>query len=251
MDLLVVDWDFFFPTPAAGGPLGDHPELFAWPVTEDPVHVEAIWLKRLRAFVAAGVKLPWCVGYEGFWGRFNISVGAKVFYADSNAWASQIFPSNLGGSGPWRSVHLYDAHHDCGYKRNDRSFAAWKRGVLSGEKKISAENWMLAHYWNGSRVFVHFPPWRESLARPVEEPLIPLSMRIDKGPVPQVAFDAVFLSRSGAWVPSWCDDQFAEFLHSCPACPVEVVGNAWKQPRDDVRMIQRLWEKLLSVSSGG
>jgi hypothetical protein len=244
MDLLVVDWDFFFPSPTAGGPLGDHPELFAWPVAEDAMHVEAIWLKRLRAFEAAGVQLPRCEGYEGFWDRFTIAAGAKVFYADSNAWASQVFPSNLGGAGPWRSVHLYDAHHDCGYKPNDRSFEDWKAGVLSGAKRISAENWLLAHYWNGSQVFVHFPSWRESMTRPTEQPLIPVRMRIDRRLTPEVTFDAIFLCRSGGWVPSWCDDQFAEFLNSCPARPVEVVGNVWTQPRDDVRKMQRLWRRL-------
>ncbi|MFE6779662.1 hypothetical protein [Streptomyces sp. NPDC057702] len=104
MDLLVVDWDYFFPTPTAGGPLGDHPELYAWPVREDAVHVEAIWLKRLRAFEDAGVTLPRCQRYEGFWNRFTIAPDATVFYVDSNAWASQVFPSDLRwadmGEGP-------------------------------------------------------------------------------------------------------------------------------------------------------
>ncbi|QUI30716.1 hypothetical protein H9W91_07470 [Streptomyces alfalfae] len=246
----MVDWDFFFPTPTAGAPLGEHPELYAWPVTEDALHVEAIWLRRVRAFIKAGVALPLCQGFLGFWNRFTIAPNATLFYADSNAWACQVFPSNLGGSGPWESVHLYDAHHDCGYKQNDRSFEDWKAGVLSGRKKISAENWMLAHYWNGSQVFVHFPWWRKSMARPTEHPLIPVSMTIDNGQTPDVAFNAVFLCRSGAWVPPWCDHQFADFLSACPvARRVEMPQNQWTQPRPDVLRMVEL-ENRLKTSPG-
>ncbi|MFI9206166.1 hypothetical protein [Streptomyces sp. NPDC053048] len=235
-NLLAVDWDYFFPTPTAGAPLGGHPELYAWPVAEDAIHVEAMWLRRVKDFVDRGLPLPRCSGFEGFWDRFNIAPGAMVVYADSNAWAGQLFPSTFGGEGPWHSVHLYDAHHDCGYKNNTRSFEEWKR-----QGQIRAENWMLAHYWNGSQLHVHFPPWRETMARPTEEPVIPVSMAIDDGHgAPDVTFDAVFLCRSGAWVPSWCDDQFEEFLSACPAKPVEHPQNVWKHPRDDVRRMYEL-----------
>ncbi|MFF9523771.1 hypothetical protein ACF1DV_17610 [Streptomyces achromogenes] len=245
MHLLVVDWDYFFPTPTAGAPLGPHPELYAWPVAEDATHVEAIWLRRLRAFQVVGVPLPYCRGFFRFWDRFGFSSEAVLFYADSNAWAGQLFPSNLGGAGPWESVHLYDAHHDCGYKQNHRSFEDWKaRGP------ISAENWLLAHYWAGSRLSVRFPPWRESMRRPAEEPLIPVSMTIDNGEAPNVVFDAVFVSRSGAWVPSWCDEQFGVFLEACPVSRrAEVPQNRWNQPRPDVLRMAEL-ERALGRTPG-
>ncbi|MFE6400404.1 hypothetical protein [Streptomyces alboflavus] len=244
MHLLVVDWDFFFPTPAAGAPLGDHPELYAWPVAEDADHVDVIWLQRLRDFQKAGVELPRCHGYQDFWSRFRIAPEAPVWYADSNAWASQVFPSNLGGDGPWDSIHLYDAHHDCGYKLNDSTFDEWKAKATSGKARISAENWMLVHYWNRSLLFVHFPPWRESMTRPSEQPLILVRMTIDEGDAPDVTFDAVFLCRSGAWVPSWCDDQFETFLKGCPARPVEHPRNVWRQPRADVERMESLSQRI-------
>ncbi|GAA4914167.1 hypothetical protein ACFPM3_22965 [Streptomyces coeruleoprunus] len=230
MDFLVVDWDYFFPTPTAGGPLIEHAELYAWRTAEDPLFVEAAWLSRARRFLAAGAPLPDCREFGGFWERFRIADGAKVFYADSNAWAGQLFPSDIGGQGPWSSVHLFDAHHDCGYRQNNESFEQWRAAGA-----LSAENWMLAHYWNGSRLFVHFPPWRESLSRPTEAPLIPVHMAIDRScDTPAVTFDAVFVARSGAWVPSWCDAQFSAFLAACPARPVEVPQNRWTHPRPDV-----------------
>lgn len=33
---------------------------------------------------------------------------------------------------------------------------------------------------------------------------------------PRMEFDAVSICRSGAWVPAWCDEQFVEFVKSCP-----------------------------------
>ncbi|QCX77279.1 hypothetical protein C9F11_18135 [Streptomyces sp. YIM 121038] len=235
MHLLCVDWDFFFPTPTAGAALSEHSRLYAWPIAEDVHHVEVIWLQRIRRFHEAGVQLPRCHGYEGFWNRFTIAPAAPVWYADSNAWAAQVFPSDIGGEGSWASVHLYDAHHDCGYRRNTATFEEWKQ-----RGRISAEDWMLAHHWAGSRLFVHFPPWRESMARPTEEPVIPVNMNIDDGEAPTVTFDAVFVCRSGAWVPSWCDRQFTEFIEACPARPVEHPRNVWRHPRHDVERMERL-----------
>lgn len=243
--LLVVDWDFFFPTPTAGAPIGADAHLYAWPVAEDAVHVEAIWLRRARAFMAAGAPLPYCKGFLGFWDRFSISPDARLFYADSNAWAGQLFPSNLGGEGPWESVHLYDAHHDCGYLPNHQTFEDWKSGG-----QISAENWLLTHYWNGSQVYVHFPPWRESMGRPTEQPLIPVSMSIYDGQAPRVTFDAVYVCRSGAWVPSWCDKQFDTFLSEYPTPHrTEVPQNRWNQPRPDVLRMLDLEQQTKGVSS--
>ncbi|WTO36999.1 hypothetical protein OG399_22710 [Streptomyces achromogenes] len=240
MHLLVVDWDYFFPTPTAGAPVGADAHLYAWPAAEDAVHVEMIWLRRVRAFLEAGVPLPYCEGFFGFWDRFGFSPDATLFYADSNAWAGQLFPSNLGGTGPWESVHLYDAHHDCGYPPDHRTFEEW-----TAKGPISAENWLLAHYWHGSKVYVHFPPWRESMTRPAERPLIPVPMAIDDGRPPGVAFDAVFVCRSGAWVPSWCDEQFATFLARCPAARrVEIPQNLWNQPRPDVLRMAELERRM-------
>ncbi|GAA2116640.1 hypothetical protein [Streptomyces synnematoformans] len=237
MDLLVVDWDYFFPTPTAGAPLGSHDELFAWPAAEDPMFVEAIWLNRVRPFIERGLPLPGCEGWKGFWDRFSFSPHAWLLYADSNAWAGQLFPSDVGGEGPWDSVHLYDAHHDCGYKPNNTTFDEWKT-----KGAITAENWMLAHYWAGSKLFVHLPPWRESMSRPAEAPLIPVRMEIDDGfQKPALTYSMVFVCRSGAWVPPWNDDQFDAFIRACPVKRQAVhPQNMWRHPRDDVVSMARI-----------
>ncbi|MFJ4701921.1 hypothetical protein ACIP5N_27550 [Streptomyces sp. NPDC088768] len=229
MHLLAVDWDYFFPTPDAGGPDYGHPELFGWPVAEDMHHTEVVWEERAARFRAAGVELPNVSGWHGFWDRFAFAEGAVLIYADSNAWAGQLWPSNIGGEGAWESVHLYDAHHDAGYKLNHDSFEDWQ---TSGDG-IRCENWMLAHAWAGAALHVHFPPWRRSLGHPHEEPLVPVDMAIDDGTAPPVVFDAVYLCRSGAWVPPWADDAFTKFLRAAPVPKHMHPQNVWQHPRPD------------------
>lgn len=241
MHLLCVDWDFFFPSPAAGGPRSQYDHLYAWPVAEDSHHTEVVWEDRLRALDAAGLPLPRCTGYEGFWERFTFSPRAILIYADSNAWAAHLWPSDLASTDKsWESVHLYDAHHDAGYRNNHASFEEW---LASGDG-IRCENWMLAHAWAGTALHCHFPPWRESLDWPPEEPLVEVAMSIDDGAPPDVEFDLVYLCRSGAWVPPWCDDQFEEFLRSAPLPRGIYPENQWVQPRPDVRRVMALKERL-------
>lgn len=40
--------------------------------------------------------------------------------------------------------------------------------------------------------------------------------RVDDGDPIAEEFDTVFVCRSGAWVPPWCDGQFEEFLDAAP-----------------------------------
>ncbi|KUL44744.1 hypothetical protein ADL22_12430 [Streptomyces sp. NRRL F-4489] len=233
MHLLVVDWDFFFPNPDAGAPMGSHPELYGWPVAEDEHHTEVVWVERAKRFSEAGVPLPTASGWGGFWGRFWFTDGAPLIYADSNAWAGHLWPSDVGGEGSWDTIHLYDAHHDAGCKLNHASFEEWK---ASGDG-IRCENWMLAHAWAGAELHVHFPPWRESLDRPTEEPLVEVAMSIDDGVPPPVAFSACFVCRSGAWVPPWEDHTFSAFLKAAPLRAQMHPKNKWMHPRPDPRRI--------------
>ncbi|QKW07572.1 hypothetical protein HUT18_15485 [Streptomyces sp. NA04227] len=251
MHLLVVDWDYFFPTPDAGGPPGDHPELYGWPVAgEDEFHTEVIWEKRATGFTEAAAELPGVQGTEGFWDRFTFTDRSVLVFADSNAWAGQLWPSILGGDGAWQSVHLYDAHHDAGYRVNHESFEAWKQ---SGDG-IRCENWMLAHHWGGAELHVRFPPWRQSLEHPTEHPLVPVTMRIDDGTNPGPAFDLVFVCRSGAWVPPWCDADFSAFLEAAPIPRAVHPQNKWVHPRPDpLRMAdlkRDLYRRARAVADG-
>lgn len=63
--------------------------------------------------------------------------------------------------------------------------------------------------------------------------MIPLHTTVDDGGEAALPFDAVFLCRSGSWVPSWCDDQFTELLAAFPGRAHLFPGSKWAHPRLD------------------
>ena len=86
------------------------------------------------------------------------------------------------------------------------------------------------------RLEVVYPPWRTKVECIESGPLIPVDRRIDDGTNPTRVYDAVYVCRSGAWVPPWCDDQFQQFLEGYPWewSGQEMPDNSWNQPRPDV-----------------
>jgi hypothetical protein len=221
LSLLVVDWDYFFPNPFDGGDQDDpNAPLYDWSHAESRFYIEMVWPGRAASFLINEVPLPMCQGWETFWDRFSFAEGAPLYIADSNAFAGTI-PAGLGyaeapsevADWPWGSVWLYDAHHDCGYKTSPEEVR--ERGT------ISCEDWMLVHHDAGSALHLRYPPWRTRFER---APAIPIERRTDDGTAPPVVFDAVFLCRSGAWVPPWCDQQFDEFAARYPGGEASLVG---------------------------
>ncbi|ONK13107.1 hypothetical protein [Streptomyces sp. MP131-18] len=245
LNLLVVDWDFFFPNPTLSADLGHNAVLYLWDHSEAPIFQTAVvWAPRAAAFQRNGLELPMTEGWENFWRRFHFSEGVTVLYGDSNLHAGRIFPTTFGWDQPaWGTVSLWDAHHDCGYKRTI-SFEEWQaRGVLS------CEDWMLAHYGRGSTLEVIYPEWRKRVGTVEPEPLVPVDRRVDDGTTIDRPYHAVYVCRSGAWVPPWCDDQFSQFIEGAPdSWPTEIPGNEWVHPRPDVlqeaRQQIRNWEQL-------
>jgi hypothetical protein len=235
LKLLVVDWDFFFPNPAMRAEPGPDSLMYLWDHREAPFYLSAVcWGGRASAFLRHGMELPRCEGYEGFWDRFRFNEdGVSVLYGDSNLHAGNILPSSLGldeeyGVNHWHTVSLWDAHHDSGYNKT-RSYEEWKK-----TGRVSCEDWMLVHYGHGSRLEVTYPAWRQAVGRVEPEPLVPVDRRVDDGTNPDVWYDAVYVCRSGAWVPPWCDDQFSEFLAAGPdSYPTLVEWEGWEHPRPD------------------
>lgn len=139
----------------------------------------------------------------------------------------------------WQAVHLFDAHHDSGYPREGgpTTFAQWQE-----QQTYSCEDWMLLHHERGSALSLTYPAWRPD-GEPTA-PMVPLHTTVDDGtPVPE-AFDAVFLCRSAAWVPSWCDDQFTDFLAAFPGCANLLPGTPWTHPRPDPLPDAHRWHAL-------
>ncbi|MEV0445163.1 hypothetical protein AB0I84_23280 [Streptomyces spectabilis] len=90
---------------------------------------------------------------------------------------------------------------------------------------------MLLHHDRGSHLSLTYPAWRpQGDSTP---PLVPLRTTVDDGSPVADPFDAVFLCRSGAWVPSWCDDQFTDLLTAFPGHAELFPGSEWTHPRPD------------------
>ncbi|MET8816450.1 hypothetical protein ABZW47_31175 [Streptomyces sp. NPDC004549] len=233
--LLVVDFDFFFHNPREGvsAPHRGDLELYDWAHAENHMLCEVIWPFRAEGFLRAGIDVPRCEGYEDFWQRFTFtSDRPPLFYADSNLYAGRLTPAHFALSGPkataWQEIHLFDAHHDSGYIHDSgpASLEEWRE-----QGTFSCEDWMLVHHDKGSRLTLTYPAWRPGGES--HPPMIPLSTTVDDGADVTTPFDAVFLCRSGAWVPSWCDDQFTQMLNAFPGQSHLFPGSEWAHPRPD------------------
>lgn len=226
-NLLVVDWDFFFPNPSYGAALTEDWLLYDWDHSETSYRTEKVWTHRAQNFLRYDRPLPMCRNYEGFWNRFNFGDSrAPLVYGDSNVHSGLLLPSSFGwDADAWTKVSLWDAHHDCGYKG---TLEQWKT-----QGTMECDSWMLKHHDLGSQLEVIYPSWRTQIDGIENGPLIPVPRRIDDGTNPDTVYDAVYVCRSGAWVPSWCDEQFEEFLGAYAGFGREVPGNEWAQPRPD------------------
>lgn len=207
-NLLVVDWDYFFPTNEYPKDEKLRPErgpweLWDWGHRETELFIEGIWPIRLAGFFSHGIETPASSGLElEFWDRFKFNRGT-VYYADSNMWAG------TGKFIGYENVWLYDAHHDSGYKINN-TFDFMKQTTFS------CEDWMLNHYFAGSKLHVRYPEWKTyAMDERIPEDLI-IDRQIDDNKMSDIKFDRVFICRSGAWTPPWLDKEFMAFVNGCP-----------------------------------
>jgi len=196
MNLLVIDWDYFFPSP------GDDP-LFDWGHSESSeIYHDVIWTARAAGLQSAGRALPMTTGQEHtFWQRFRISRSATVYIADSNVQACA--PAVMQRV---RHVWLYDAHHDSGY----RGRADLRSLTRVGE--FTCENWTIAYWLKRATIHMRYPSWRSYALDLEPEPPIDVDRQVDDGaPVPEM-FSRIFICRSSAWVPPWLDTAFTTFV---------------------------------------
>jgi hypothetical protein len=232
-NLLVVDWDYFFPNPMEGGfnLTGNDLYLYDWGHREATFYIDMVWGSRATGFLMHDLPLPEVTeDWKAFPDRFNLTDDATVFYADSNVHSGLI--ESVDGE-PFEEVLLYDAHHDSGY--SVATFNDWmKKHVRKDKIEFSCEDWMLVHYMAGSDLTWRFPNWHESfkerlaagpcqagdcdLGHVAHGPFWPegvnLDAAVDDGKPVDTEFDTVFICRSGAWVPPWEDGKFMQFVES-------------------------------------
>lgn len=218
MRLLVVDWDFFFPTTSPADPTKPDYQLFDWGHRETPFFVDGpLWYSRAVAFHALGRPLPTVTGFRGFWSAFKFTPGAQLLVADSNAFAASpavsVGMDHIRG-GVRSEVWLYDAHHDSGYRQVKRPSSELAKIAKAG--RYTCEDWMVLYHSIGANLHVRYPQWKAWAFDAEPYALIPdadLDREFDDPTQrPEHPFDAVFVCRSGAWVPPWCDLDFAAFI---------------------------------------
>lgn len=213
MNLLSVDWDYFFPNPLHSSTLyREDPAalLYDWGHKEAPLFINGMWIARAVGFAMNDLPLPQCKGYEGFWQRFNLAEDATLYVADSHSEAGNL----LFDGQPWEHIYNYDAHHDCGYHRErPEDVPSWTH--------FDCEKWMVIHAYLGSRLHVRYPAWMTDPISVEKRPAFRVDRRLDKT-APSMKFHAAFLCRSGAWVPTWCDGQFEEFIRMFPGNVEEI-----------------------------
>ena len=215
-NLLVVDYDYFFPEPEWDDPQG---MLYDWGHKEAPFFIEGIWGGRAEGFLMNNLPLPDLTGEElTFWDRFTITPDAKLWYADSNSCA--VNPSITGKRQPFDTVWLYDAHHDSGYDGLESASLRRQRiNVILSEGRFYCDNWTTLYAAAcGSLIYVRYPAWKPWAMEAEPQPLFDIDRKVDDGTSPDVVFDRVFVCRSGAWVPPWhnIDARFEQFVERAP-----------------------------------
>jgi hypothetical protein len=206
-NLLCIDFDYFFPVQRVDDEQG---WLYDWGHSEaNSLYLGPIWGVRAAEFDRAGVPRPQANNeWTDWWGRFNIHEDATLYYADSNVLA---YHPDVQGDRKAGQVWLYDAHHDSGYGENRDIKAIVKSG------KVSCEDWMVAYrLQHQAELHVRYPAWKAWAMDLEPEPLVPVDRQVDDGKPNDIVFDTVFVCRSGAWVPPWCDHDFMDFITDAP-----------------------------------
>ncbi len=190
INLLSIDWDFFFPYDAC----------YDWGHREIPFFMSnTIWNNRALGFLIRDSRLPGTSGQEEvFWNRFRFHPDAVLYIADAHM---NIF--NLANKIKAYNIINFDFHHDAYSPVSD----------VIKSMRVTCENWVTALYaFNKHINIVHYYPETTNY----DKPKIDIRSEVDNGKKLRLVFDDVFLCRSSAWTPSWLDDKFDKFIEDCP-----------------------------------
>ena len=186
MRLLSVDFDYFFHEDPMWS--WDHHENFS----EQLANV--IWHTRAADFITHDKPLPELTGQQrDFWSRVTLPKRARVYIDESHDAIRHLFDK------PWDEIVSVDAHHDAGYDIKRRGRAP------------DCGNWVLDALNYGATVQVLYPTWRHQHREGRQPRRGGLRIGFDTGGH-LGKFDAVFVCRSGAWVPPWCDQDWSRFI---------------------------------------
>jgi hypothetical protein len=193
LNILSIDWDWFFP----------NSELFDWGHSEEQaMFLEMAWSWRCGNIrigsdqLAVDVMNPDTTRLSGFWERTVKGKPWQISICESH---KALYEWIAGGmcKNQKAAITNFDAHHDGGYSN-------------APSLKVNCGNW--AEYLHRERKMfsykVVYPPWRK------EEPEggFPEFGNAVYEPPDAERYDYIFICRSGAWVPTWCDDAWTKFI---------------------------------------
>lgn len=194
LNVLSVDWDFFFPDCVG----------FDWSMDEtNSLFYEVIWPIRWsnrNLFTGEYAKDAYLLDvytFNGFWDRVLGKSDLKgLFVCDSHADMYHLIKFYRATD---RKLHIwnFDQHHDIGYFSKSR---------------IDCGNWAGKMRDNISSYHLVYPKWRRSAPEDdFDNRKWPTSVSFGI-PSELPKFDAVFVCRSSPWTPSWYDHKWMEFI---------------------------------------
>lgn len=193
MNILSIDWDYFFPDNTA----------FDWSMDDQQfIFYETIWPIRwsnrnlITKKFAKDVYHPDLQLLNGFLDKILINSNpAMLSIAETHSDIQHLidlFPAKV-------SIYNFDQHHDI-YYQNLRT------------KFLNPGNWVSYFFDRIESYHLYYPAWRKSNPEHTDKRLnytTSISYDIPNDP-PE--FQMVFICRSAPWTPSWSDHHWIEFI---------------------------------------
>ena len=197
MNILSVDWDYWFPNTIN----------FDWGHRESMFFIETIW--SMRAGCRDIITGDWALDvmkprkqYKRFWDNYVDGSPEYLVVAESHLSILEMLRSRRRNSmveDEHVTIWNFDAHHDLGYGMTEENCGNWAM-------KAHAEGLM-------DEYKLVYPQWRfvgpECAEIPVPEGL---QFEYFYEPPEIDGVDMVFICRSGSWTPTWCDAAWMKFI---------------------------------------
>ena len=195
MNILSIDWDYFFP---------DNFD-FDWAMDESRfLFYETIWpirwshMNLITKQLAKNIYHPDLQLLNGFLDKILINSDPSLLsIADSHTDIKHLinlFPAKV-------NIYNFDQHHDIYYGNE----------LPKKESQLNCGNWV-GYFLNRIESYhLYYPPWRESNLEHTGKLLHTnsVSFTIPKNPP---SFQMIFICRSSPWTPSWSDNKWIEFI---------------------------------------
>lgn len=211
INILSVDWDYFFP----------NADPYDWGHKEELIFLETIWPMRWSGVnlqngrVAKNEFRPSMVRLDAFWHKLftvkGIMLPHYLVVTESHKDLYQVITEFKFSKCDSVKVWNYDAHHDMGYD--------------STSKVPACDNWakLLLDKGKLSAYTVVYPDWRRREPESDISKLTGLWVNYSDDEVVLPAyFNVVFICRSSAWTPSWHDDAWMDFIEYWEQADIEL-----------------------------